>query len=181
MCLWGFGKKMLKIWFGFVSSGNGYNSNGFGPFGPQGLGAPNNFNYPQFGNQFNGPAYNSPGFGMWWIYCELLFLAHRPLVCIGILLNVMFFSGYPNNNNIRPGFNNNFYPNGGGAFPPNYANGPYYPGGCKSKFTHFQTDFCFYLTPISSLILLRDFFKISRNHFFRQTWIQPLWARFFFD
>lgn len=48
---------------GYNSNGIGYNSNGFGPFGPQGLGAPNNFNYPQFGNQFNGPAYN-PGFGM---------------------------------------------------------------------------------------------------------------------
>lgn len=42
-------------------SGNGYNSNGFGPFVPQGLGSPNNFNYPPYGNQFNGPF--NPGFG----------------------------------------------------------------------------------------------------------------------
>lgn len=49
-----------------VYSGNGYNSNSFGPFGPQGLGgSPNNFNYPLYGNQFNGPSnqFNGPSFG----------------------------------------------------------------------------------------------------------------------
>lgn len=67
--------KFDTIRIDFISSGNGYNgnglgpynSNGFGQFGPQGLGAPNNFNYPQFGNNgFNGPAFN-PGLGMRWI------------------------------------------------------------------------------------------------------------------
>lgn len=53
--------------FNLISSGNGYNSNSFGPLGPQGLGLgaqPNNFNYPLYGNQFNG-IYNQPGFGMY--------------------------------------------------------------------------------------------------------------------
>lgn len=45
-------------------SGNGYNGgSGFGGFLPQGLGTPNNFNYPPFGNQFNGPF--NPSFGNW--------------------------------------------------------------------------------------------------------------------
>lgn len=59
-----------------VYSGNGYNSNSFGPFGPQGLGtSPNNFNYPLYGNQFNGPSnqFNGPSFGNYnFRYCLLL-------------------------------------------------------------------------------------------------------------
>lgn len=56
--------KNTKRWiFVFISSGNGYNSNGFGPFGPTAQGVPNNMNPPPYGYNFNVQSIN-PGYGM---------------------------------------------------------------------------------------------------------------------
>lgn len=96
-------------------SGNGYNGNAFGPFGPQGQGA-----YPQNvgpNNQFGGAAYN-PAFG-----------GYRPgSPGPGFVGGQGFGAG---GNGYYPGgigngaIGNGYYP--GNGFGPNN----YFPGACK--------------------------------------------------
>lgn len=105
---------------GFSGSGlggPGLSGSGFGGPGVGGQGQNNFNNFPLYGNQFNG-GYN-PGFGM---KKMKLFTQSNEIQNIPMILG--------NQNNFKPGFNNNYYPNGGG-FNPNYGNGQFYPGGCK--------------------------------------------------
>lgn len=102
--------KVEKNQFIFIQSGNGYNSNGFGAFAPQGQGA-----YPPYAN---GGPYNQ-GFGnrikIDFQRSELMFS-----------FKIIFFLG-----NFRPGLSP-YYPNVA-PFNQNFGNTPYYPGagGCK--------------------------------------------------